>query len=216
MRVGVRSVRIFLYGNNFNSWPIRYIFSKEKIFFSRISLYALWNRKKNVFKNVFCDRTGHEMNILHGTCFVRVHKFAFSQRVQVLLCTLVSFHVCLSSRRLRVCVCVCLYVSKVACNAEFWFWIVLTENLKPCSRKSRVYFVKIEPSYLSQSSSFSITYRNNKIRFFKAIFTFLFFFFFFLFGKGISLDFRVYRDISFITYYRRRQKSANLIYPVSN
>lgn len=57
------------------------------------------------------------MNILHGTCFVRVHKFAFSQRVQVLLCTLVSFHVCLSSRRLRVCVCLC--VSKVACNAEF-------------------------------------------------------------------------------------------------
>ena len=67
----------------------------------------------NIFKNILCDRTDHEMNILHDTCFVRVHTFAFSQRVSVLLFSWFS-HLFVEQKISSF--------HKVACNTEFWFF----------------------------------------------------------------------------------------------
>ena len=128
MRVGVRSVRIFLYGINRDSWLVRLHGSLTTRSRPETSISIICHSSLDKMQSQ--DRTGHEVCVIRISCMIRVF-------VRVTYVTASSPRVSSSCRTLAsVCVCVCIYI-KVACNLE------LPCNKQPCSRSLR----QLAPSF---------------------------------------------------------------------
>ena len=103
MRVGVRSVRIFLYGNNFNSWSVHCFLlrKKKKCTLFPTFCFIPWKvehfQKYNSVIVLTTKWTSCMVRVLYVyICLLFRNVFQF--------CCLVGFLIYLSSRRFRVCI----------------------------------------------------------------------------------------------------------------